>query len=87
MLAYPYGTSACFLNKYVLEDIKEAYPDAWHQWQTKKSMSTATRKSVRFFRQCIPQWVLSIMAFNLFLKLARREISERVAIRQLQALH
>ena len=87
MLAYPYGTSAWFLNKNVLEDIKEAYPDAWRQWQIKKSMSTATRKSVRFFRQCILQWVLSIMAFNLFLKLARREISEQDAIAQIQVLH
>jgi len=86
MLAYPYGTRAWLPNQYVLDDIKDAYPGVWQEWLINSAASAEKRGLLGSLRERISKKISDIAAFNLFLQLARRELSEQDAIVRLRAL-
>jgi hypothetical protein len=76
MLAYPYGTSAWIFNADVHHDIAAAYSDVWlyfhHLNHQCNSQLDSSNKSINKIRSKSS----SLRAFNVLLKLARREITE-----------
>lgn len=84
MLAYPYGTRTWLVNRYVLEDISEAYPAVWKSW---RELQSSRFSQSRGFLNRIFRWRsknVSLKAFNVFLQLGRREIEDHEAIKRLK---
>jgi hypothetical protein len=80
MLAYPYGTKAWFTNLNVMEEIGEAYPEAWRECLSCLNVDPGETGST--LRTRYPR--IPVRLFNVMLKLGRRETTEVQAIMELR---
>ena len=85
VLAYPEGTTPYLQNRQVLDDVIDAYPSVWRfAVDSERALYETTRLCNLFRREAALHERLPLRLFRVFVRLGRREISERQSFDEIE---